>query len=443
MNIELNNIYHSEAIAFMKQLPDDYVDLTITSPPYGSLRQYKGYTFNFEEIAQQLYRITKTGGVVVWVVGDQTINGSESGDSFRQALYFKDTCGFNLHDTQIYQKNGFASPSSNRYHQVWEYCFVFVKPQERILTIPRFDFPLSKEDAPWLAAAIDGEGCFNITKQERKRCYSARITLSNTNEDFVNKCKEITKVGSITKYPPRTRANKKSYLWTTCGTDNIAKIIAEIYPYLIVKKEQAKVMIQYRNIIQTRNPASGKGRPLSKEEANERTELYELMKALNQRETTDSGFPEPDLTIIPPQGSLNTFNPIRDYKNINAGQTLGKSTVRQQDGTLEGNTSEKTIAEYGMRNNIWKYNVGKGSSSKDNIAFEHPAIFPEQLAADHIVSWSNKGDLIFDPMMGSGTVAKMAIILNRNYICCDISEDYCQLARERIKPYQQQLRLSI
>jgi len=443
LTIDINKIYHSEAIEFMKQLPDNYVDLTITSPPYGTIRSYKGYTFDFEGIARQLFRITKQGGVVVWVCADQTINGSESGDSFRQALYFKDVCGFNLHDTQIYQKNnGFVHPSLTRYHQVWEYCFVFVKPQEIISTVPRFDFPFSKEDASWLAAAIDGEGCFNITKQERQKCYTARITLSNTNEDFVNKCKELTKVGSITKYPPRTYAHHKSYLWTSCGTDNIAKIIAEIYPYLIVKKEQAKVMIQYRNIIQTRNPAPGIGRPLSTEEANKRIELYELMKALNQKEVTISGFPEPDFKIRS-KGSLNTFNPIRDRKNITAGLTKTTRTVRQIDGTLKDRTSTAVTAEYGMRNNIWKYNVGRGLSSKDDLAFNHPAIFPEQLAADHIISWSNKGDLIFDPMMGSGTVAKMSIILNRNFIGCDISEEYVALAKERIKPYQQQLRFSV
>lgn len=115
---------------------------------------------------------------------------------------------------------------------------------------------------------------------------------------------------------------------------------------------------------------------------------------------------------------------------------------RQKDGSLIERPSP-IINEYGMRYNIWRYNTGKDYSTKDEIAFKHPAIFPDQLAGDHIISWSNQSDLVFDPMIGSGTVAKMAIILNRNFIGCDISKEYVQLAKERIKPYQQQLRLKL
>ena len=107
-------------------MPDKSVDLVITSPPYDNLRDDKEYTFNFEGIAKQLFRVIKQGGVVVWVVGDATIKGSETGTSFRQALYFKEI-GFNLHDTMIYQKDGFRFPFPNRYHQVFEYMFIFSK----------------------------------------------------------------------------------------------------------------------------------------------------------------------------------------------------------------------------------------------------------------------------------------------------------------------------
>jgi site-specific DNA-methyltransferase (adenine-specific) len=102
----------------MKQMPDNYIDLTVTSPPYDNLRTYKGYEFDFENVVKELYRVTKNGGVVVWVVGDATIRGSETGTSFGQALYFK-KIGFNIHDTMIWQKaNPIPNdPRQNRYIQ--------------------------------------------------------------------------------------------------------------------------------------------------------------------------------------------------------------------------------------------------------------------------------------------------------------------------------------
>lgn len=115
-----------DCLEVMKYLPSQSIDLTVTSPPYDNLRTYNGYSFDFEGIAKELYRVTKDGGVVVWVVGDATINGSETGTSFKQALYFKDI-GFNLHDTMIWKKPNFANPSSNRYHQTFEYMFVLSK----------------------------------------------------------------------------------------------------------------------------------------------------------------------------------------------------------------------------------------------------------------------------------------------------------------------------
>ena len=116
-----------DCVQIMKQMDDACIDLTVTSPPYDNLRTYNGYCFDFENVAKELYRVTKNGGVVVWIVGDATIKGSETGTSFRQALYFME-CGFNLHDTMIYQKYGTGACGSNKcYWQTFEYMFVFSK----------------------------------------------------------------------------------------------------------------------------------------------------------------------------------------------------------------------------------------------------------------------------------------------------------------------------
>jgi len=240
-------------------MPDNFVDLTVTSPPYDGLRTYNGYSFPFEEIAQELYRVTKQGGVVVWVVGDATINGGETGTSFKQALYFMQ-CGFNLHDTMIYSKAGFAFPSNDRYHQTFEYMFVF-----------------------------------------------------------------------------------------------------------------------------------SKGKP-------------------------------------------KTFNPIKDRRNIY--DVRGGDCKRQKDGTMErGNNGGLALDEFGQRYNIWHYKIGGGNVTKDDVAYQHPAIFPEQLCADHIFSWSNEMDIVYDCFGGSGTTAKMAHLMKRNWILSEISSEYVQIAEKRIAPY--------
>ncbi len=122
----LNKIICGYNVEIMRQLPDKCIDLTVTSPPYDNLRTYNGFSFDFEEVAQELYRITKEGGVVVWVVGDATVKGSETGTSFKQALYFKEI-GFNLHDTMIYRKTNYVPLTHNRYEQEFEYMFVFSK----------------------------------------------------------------------------------------------------------------------------------------------------------------------------------------------------------------------------------------------------------------------------------------------------------------------------
>jgi len=115
-------------------LPDRCIHLTVTSPPYDNLRTYRGFTFAFETIARELYRVTVPGGVVVWIVNDATVNGSETGTSMRQALYFMDI-GFRLHDTMIHEKCGTNFPDRVRYWQTWEYMFVLSKGKPRVVNL--------------------------------------------------------------------------------------------------------------------------------------------------------------------------------------------------------------------------------------------------------------------------------------------------------------------
>ena len=119
-------IKYGDCLELMKKIPSNSVDLVVTSPPYDNLRNYKGYSWDFEGIAKELYRVVKDSGVVVWVVGDATVNGSETGTSFRQALYFKEI-GFNIHDTMIWNKQSCPFPDKTRYCQSFEYMFVFSK----------------------------------------------------------------------------------------------------------------------------------------------------------------------------------------------------------------------------------------------------------------------------------------------------------------------------
>ena len=244
----------------MRQMEDGCIDLTVTSPPYDNLRKYNGYCFDFENVAKELYRITKDGGVVVWVVGDATIKGSETGTSFRQALYFMD-CGFNLHDTMIYNKTGLPM-NHNRYEQEFEYMFI-------------------------------------LSKGKPKTFNPIRI------------------------------------------------------PCLYPEKETARKNSKY-------------------------SETNEIMRKARS----------------------------------------GKQ--------------RKPVGKDKIKGNIWKYATGKNHSTKDDIAFNHPAIFPEQLALDHIISWSNLGDVVFDPFMGSGTTAKMAMLNGRKFIGCEISKEYCNIIKERL-----------
>ena len=238
----------------MRKLQDGFIDLTVTSPPYDNLRTYNGFAWDFETTAKELYRITKDGGVIVWVVGDSTTKGSESGTSFRQALYFM-SVGFNLHDTMIYRKINYVPLTHNRYEQEFEYMFVF-----------------------------------------------------------------------------------------------------------------------------------SKGKP-------------------------------------------KTFNPIKIPCKTAGSSTSGRTfyqTNHQNTPTIgHKNTG---VSEEKTKGNVWDLATNAGIKG-------HPAQFPEQLANDHILSWSNAGELVFDPFMGSGTTAKMAVVNGRNFLGFDMSDEYCNLAKNRVNQY--------
>ena len=255
--MEYNKIVCSDCIVFMHNIDDNTIDLTVTSPPYDDLRYYNGYVFNCEAIAKELYRITKPGGVVVWVVGDRITKGNKTLTSFKQALQFQ-AVGFNVHDTMIYKKKNTPFMRSNAYTNCFEYMFVFSKGSPKT---------------------------FNPIKEKTVR-NGYEMLVCNKKPDGVNK-----------------------------------KIL----------------------------------------------------------------------------GKLN---------------------------------NQKT------KTNIWEYAVGLGGTTNDRIAFKHPAVFPEKLAEDHILSWSNPGDIVFDPMCGSGTTCKMAIVNNRLFLGCDISQEYVDIANERLKDIQ-------
>lgn len=253
---DLVEIHNANCLDWMRSQPDGVLDLTVTSPPYDDIRNYKGYSFDFEPIAQELFRVTKTGGVVIWNVADATVEGSETGTSMRQALYFMQ-CGFRLHDTMIYlKKNPMpASVTSKRYHQSWEYIFVFTK------------------------------------------------------------------------------------------------------------------------------------------------------------------------------GAPKSFNPIMVKAKF--GHLEANMKHRGCDGKLEYKKTKRN--EFTKVRNVFEYSVGGGHSTKDKVAYGHPAIMPEKLAEDMITTWSNPGDLVFDPFMGSGTTLKMAKANGRRSTGTEMSLEYCELAQQRLE----------
>jgi len=252
--MDVNTIYNENCIETMARMPDGFVDLTVTSPPYDNLRTYNGYEFDFEPIARELYRVTKKGGVVVWVVGDATVNGSETGTSFKQALYFKEI-GFNLHDTMIWQKpNPTPQHFTFRYTSAFEFMFIFAR------------------------------------------------------------------------------------------------------------------------------------------------------------------------------GGVATCNPLTE-RTLSAG-TVHNRKPREYSQSADCRTFKTTVVkEEKIKSNVWDVATG------GEMFGHHPGVFPEQLAKDHILSWSNEGDLVYDPFMGSGTTAKAAHQLKRRWIGSEISSEYVELANKRLEPY--------
>jgi site-specific DNA-methyltransferase (adenine-specific) len=253
-------IYNGDCAEILHLLDSEEIDLTVTSPPYDNLRTYNGnisqWSFDkFKIIAKELYRVTKQGGIVVWIVNDATIKGTETGTSFRQALWFMD-CGFNLHDTMIWKKPTFTATGSLkcRYAPVFEYMFVFSK------------------------------------------------------------------------------------------------------------------------------------------------------------------------------GKVKTFHPIKDKPNKNAGMKHKASTIRTSNG-FRKMSGDKIISEFGQRENVWS--ISPCNSTRERTG--HPAQFPEQLAQDHIISWSNEGDTVLDPFMGSGTTGVACIKTGRKFIGIEIDEDYTFLSYQRIR----------
>ena len=249
-------IYNLDCLDYLKTLPKDSIKFTLTSPPYDDIRDYNGYSFPFESIAQELWRTTKVGGVIAWNVADATVKGSETGTSMRQALYFM-SLGFRLHDTMIYAKKNPmpAGVSSKRYHQAWEYVFILSK------------------DAP------------------------------------------------------------------------------------------------------------------------------------------------------------ETFNPI--MVKAKYGHLEASMKHRGKDGEMNYKKTKRN--EFTKVRNIFEYSVGGGHSSKDKVAFQHPAIMPEQLAQDMISTWTDEGDTVFDPFTGAGTTAKMCLLSNRKFHGTELSLEYCKIIEERIK----------
>ena len=253
-------LINGDCLIEMKNIPDKSIDITVTSPPYDNLRTYNNSLewgeHIWKPIIQELYRITKSGGVVVWVVGDATIKGSETGTSFKQALYFKEV-GFNLHDTMIYRKINYIPLTHNRYEQEFEYMFVFSKEK------------------------------------------------------------------------------------------------------------------------------------------------------------------------------IKTFNPIVVECKTKGSKTNGRTfyQTNNQNTPTEGHKNEG-VKEYKQKGNVWQFPTNASAKG-------HPAPFPEQLANDHIISWSDEGDTVLDCFMGSGTTGKMAVLNNRNFIGIEKDDKYFEIAKNRIEKAQQ------
>ena len=267
--MEIDKIYQGDCLEVLKTFEDNSIDLTVTSPPYDNLRTYggviDGWSFEkFQGISKELYRVTKEGGVVVWVVADATIKGSETGTSFKQALYFME-CSFNLHDTMIWQKASYVPLTHNRYEQEFEYMFVL-----------------------------------------------------------------------------------------------------------------------------------SKGKP-------------------------------------------KTFNPIKVECKYAGTTTWGDASFHKTNDSGLIKVGKKVVNDTKIKGNVFRYDTAK--ASKRGEYGGHPAPFPEALANDHILSWSNEGDIVVDPFMGSGTTGIVANKLGRHYVGIELNPEYVEMARRRIGLEKSQLTL--
>lgn len=260
-----NQILHCDCVEGMRALPDACVPLTVTSPPYDGLREYGGTPFQSEPMARELVRVTMPGGVIVWIVQDQVVDGVETGTSTRQKEFFH-KLGMSVHATLIMQINACRFPQKRRYYKQFHYAFVLSKGRPRVVNV------------------------------------------------------------------------------------------------------------------------------------------------------------------------------LRDSPNKNPGDMV-KNSVRNTDGSLVTcYKPEKRIADFGYRGNVWLYEVGYGKTTRDRLAFQHPALMPEAMAEDHILSWSNPGDLVFDPMAGAATTCKMALLNHRKFLGMEIHRPYWEIACKRIELAQQEHR---
>lgn len=205
----VNEIICGDNVAVLKTFPDQCIDLVVTSPPYDNLRVYGGHSWDFEGVAAQLTRVIKPGGVIVWVVADATVDGSETGTSMRQALHFKDVCGLRLHDTMIYRKlNYLPQNAHDRYDQCWEFCFVLCSGRPKTANL------LKKPNAKagrtmWLGGRINPDGVIH-DKRYRK----------SNDEGIRPNCWEIAVGGGIRLHPasfPEALAGDHIKSWSNEG----------------------------------------------------------------------------------------------------------------------------------------------------------------------------------------------------------------------------------
>lgn len=416
-----NKIFNIEASTGMKDLPDNYITLTVTSPPYDDLRNYSGketdkWDFEkFKKIAQQLYIKTKEGGTVVWVVGDAVINKSETGSSFKQALYFLEL-GFTLEDTYIYEKNGSSFPArrdGNRYSQLFEYMFILKKGVSK----DKKNFSNKKNVFP-KQLFIDHNTTWcelgrvqNIFAKTFNNKYEIKNVKSNSDLIIIESDSEYNPIEKISEDKELIFNKLKKggiFVWVANNDIPHEKLYKEVLEFKELGFKLHDTMIY-----------------------DDKENRFSFMFILSKKDK-------------PLYSKL-----ICDKPNKWAGHTsFGKCKMRGKDGELK-ERKMKPVPDFSPRNNIWRYDgednlnktnifrylTGKNYSTKDNEAFKHPAIFPEELVKDMICIFSEKNDIINDPFMGSGTTAKISYLNERFFIGYEIFEEYIHIIKNRLKKY--------